>query len=142
MIAIAAVAKTATSGRKRVNTGYIEVPRKRERGCQRVRPGRPPSRCFGRRAEALGNSQCSVNIDAHAFDPDESADDFDERLNDKVTKTYAQGRTIWLALILNDRMQVPSLSMEAIRARLPANIGQFSRLLFGSLEDAEMIVRP
>jgi hypothetical protein len=118
------------------------VPRKRERGCQRVRPGRPPSRCFGRRAEALGNSQCSVNIDAHAFDPDESADDFDERLNDKVTKTYAQGRTIWLALILNDRMQVPSLSMEAIRARLPANIGQFSRLLFGSLEDAEMIVRP
>ncbi len=84
----------------------------------------------------------SMNIDAHTFDPDESADDFDERLRDKMTKTYTQGRPIWLALILTDPMQVPSLSMDGIRGRLPATIGQFDRLLFGTLEDGEMIVKP
>ncbi len=83
-----------------------------------------------------------VNIDAHGFDPNESADDFDERLRDKMAKTYTPGRSIWLALTLDDRMQAAALSMNTIRARLPANIGQFDRLLFGSLDDAEMIVKP
>jgi hypothetical protein len=91
---------------------------------------------------SVAATHMAVNIDAHSFDPDESADDFDERLRDKMTKTYTQGKPIWLALILNDRMQVPMLSMEAIRARLPSTTGQFDRLLFGTLEDAEMIVKP
>lgn len=82
-----------------------------------------------------------VTKDAHAFDPNESANDFHERLREKMNKTYTSGRPIWLVLILDDRMQAAALSMNAIRARLPTDIGQFDRLLFGSLLDAEMIVK-
>jgi hypothetical protein len=82
-----------------------------------------------------------VTKDAHTFDPNGAADDLDERLREKMTKTYTPGRPIWLALALDDRMQAAALSMNAIRARLPTDIGQFDRLLFGSLDDAEMIVK-
>jgi len=83
-----------------------------------------------------------VTKDAHAFNPNDSADHFHERLREKMSNTYTQGRPIWLALILDDRMQAAPLSMDAIRARPPTDIGQFDRLLFGSLLEAEMIVKP
>jgi hypothetical protein len=84
----------------------------------------------------------SAQLDAHTFDPQESANDLDARLADKLTKTYAQGRPIWLALVLNDRMQVPSLTMELIQQRVPTTIGQFERVIVGTMEEARIFEKP
>lgn len=81
----------------------------------------------------------SAQLDANTFDPDDAADDLDARLADKMSKSYEAGRPIWLALALNDHMHVSSLSMEAIRRRLPSTIGQFDLVIMGTLEEAVIL---
>lgn len=44
-------------------------------------------------------------------------------------------------LPLTDLRHVPSLSLAAIRQRIPAQMGQFDRLVVGTMEDAEIIER-
>jgi hypothetical protein len=44
-------------------------------------------------------------------------------------------------LSLTDLMHVPSLSMAALRERIPGHTGQFDRVLVGTMEDAEIIER-
>ncbi len=88
----------------------------------------------------VGNSTAlSAQLDAHTFDPEESADDLDTRLADKLKKHYARGLPIWLALALNDHKQIPSFSMDVIRQRVPTTIGQFECVVFGTMEDAHII---
>lgn len=86
-----------------------------------------------------GPTFLSAQLDANCFDPAESVDDLDKRLADKMSKVYAPGKPIWLALALNDLMQVPSLTMEALRARLPTTIGQFELVVIGTMEEAAVL---
>ena len=78
----------------------------------------------------------TAQSDAHWFDPNESVDDLDARLADKMSKVYVPGKPIWLALALNDLMQVPKFTMEILRTQVPTTIGQFERVLVGTMEDA------
>jgi hypothetical protein len=78
----------------------------------------------------------SAQLDAHWFDPNESVDDLDVRLAKKMSKVYVPGKPIWLALALSDSMQVPRFTMEIVRARVPTTIGQFERVLVGTMEEA------
>jgi len=78
----------------------------------------------------------TAQSDAQWFDPNDSVDDLDARLADKMSKVYVPGKPIWLALALNDLMQVPQFTMEAVRSRVPATIGQFERVLVGTMEEA------
>jgi hypothetical protein len=83
------------------------------------------------RADNVGNS----------FNPDDSVNDFKAMLASKMTKKYTVDAPLWLALPLTDLMHVPMLSLEAIRRRVLADTGQFSRILVGSMEDAQIIER-
>lgn len=73
--------------------------------------------------------------DAHAFNPDDSLGNFATVLSDKMGKTYRAAHPIWLLLVLEDLMQVPMLSLQAIRQLLPTQLGQFSRLIVGTVQD-------
>ena len=53
-----------------------------------------------------------------------------------MSKVYVPGKPIWLALALNDLMQVPKFTMEIVRERVPTTIGQFKRVLIGTMEEA------
>ena len=87
-----------------------------------------------------GSATCvSATSGAHAFNPDESADTFLTMLDKKLGKSYEGDGPLWLALTLTDFMQVPTLSMDAIRKRLPDRFGQFERVIVGSMHDAVVI---
>jgi len=84
------------------------------------------------RANNVGNS----------FDPEDSVSQFVVMLQSKMAKKYAVDAPLWLALPLTDLMQVPTLSLRAIRRRILADTGQFDRVLVGIMEDAEVIDKP
>lgn len=90
--------------------------------------------------DGISTYVCANNT-ANMFDPDESVRDFDAMLRSKMLKKYAADAPLWLALPLTDLMQVPILSMEAIRRRVLSDIGQFDRVMVGIMEDAEIIDR-
>jgi len=80
-----------------------------------------------------------VTSDAHAFSPDDSVGDFLDVLKDKMTKNYGSASPIWLMLVLEDLIQVPMISIEAIRGLLPAQIGQFGRLFVGTIQEVVVV---
>lgn len=98
----------------------------------------PKLSALGVRYAVLAGSATVITAqsDAHSFDPNDSVDDLDVRLADKMSKVYVPGKPIWLALALNDLMQVPQFTMEIVRARVPTTIGQFERVLVGTMEEA------
>ena len=98
----------------------------------------PKLSALGVRYAVLAGSATALTAqsDAHWFDPNESVDDLDVRLADKMSKIYVPGKPIWLALALSDLMQVPKFTMEIVRERVPTTIGQFERVLVGTMEEA------
>lgn len=98
----------------------------------------PKLSALGARYAVLAGSATVITAqsDAHWFDPNDSVDDLDARLADKMSKVYVPSKPIWLALALNDLRQVPQFTMEAIRARVPTTIGQFKRVLVGTMQNA------
>jgi hypothetical protein len=76
---------------------------------------------------------------ANCFDPNESVEDFYAMIVKKMQRTYAVNGPLWLVLPLTDLRHVPSLSMAAIRQRIPKEMGQFDRVVVGTMEDAEII---
>jgi hypothetical protein len=98
----------------------------------------PKLSALGVRYAVLAGSATALTAqgDAHWFDPNDSIDDLDARLADKMSKVYVPGKPIWLALPLNDLMQVPQFTMEVLRTRVPTTIGQFERVLVGTMEAA------
>ena len=79
---------------------------------------------------------------ANWFDPWDAASDFYSMLEKKLKKSYDVDAPLWLALPLTDLAHVPKLSMTAIRSALPPELGQFSRAIVGTMEDAQVIERP
>ncbi len=78
---------------------------------------------------------------AYGFDPEESVRDLYSMLAKKLKRTYATDAPLWLALPLTDLKHDPSLSMKAMRNRMPTEMGQFERILFGTMEDAQVVHR-
>ncbi|HEX3464251.1 MAG TPA: hypothetical protein VHS78_09425 [Candidatus Elarobacter sp.] len=83
-----------------------------------------------------------ANNTANAFNPDDSVRDFYAMLGKKMDRKYTVDAPLWLVLSLTDLMHVPSLSMAALRQSIPGHMGQFERVLVGTMEDAVIIERP
>jgi hypothetical protein len=73
--------------------------------------------------------------------PSDSVLDFDNTLQAKNARRYDAKGALWLAMPLEDDMQLPAASLRRIRAARTINLGQFDRVIVGTLQDAEVIDR-
>jgi hypothetical protein len=81
----------------------------------------------------------SASQAANSFDPWDAVSDFYSMLKKKLKKSYVADAPLWLALPLTDLAHVPELSLNAIRTSLPSELGQFSRVIVGTMQDAHVI---
>jgi len=93
--------------------------------------------------EALNNEACSTYVAVTSRAGIGSANDlivdFERTLRAKLTRLYEADAPLWLAMPLENESQLPAAALEAIYTALPSYLGQFSRLIVGTLDDAEIV---
>ncbi len=83
----------------------------------------------------------TVSSRARIGSPSASVADFETELRDKISRCYDADAPMWLAMPLEDDRQLPSSALAAIRTAIPSDLGQFARVIVGTLDDAEVVER-
>jgi hypothetical protein len=99
---------------------------------------------LGVRISVAKSSHTYVTVSSRAglAAPATSVLDFEKCFRAKLAGRYHAEAPLWLAMPLEDDQQLPSSSLAAIRAALPADIGQFARLIVGTLDGVAVIAGP
>jgi hypothetical protein len=92
-------------------------------------------------AETSSYPYVAVSSRARIGAPAASVATFESVLRAKIANRYDAELPIWLAMPLEDDQQSPSCALAAIRGTIPADLGQFARVIVGTLDDAEVIDR-